>query len=144
MALTIPAAELDSCMALARPAYAAISLTNDLYSWPKEYADAQKAGQDYVFNAIWVIMRERNCSEQQAINICKDEIKRHFTDYERILDSPQALALSHDTRVYLQAVKLSHVGNLVWSIYCPRYHRGGYVLIPLPRTNTQLCHANSF
>lgn len=127
MALTIPSSELDLCMKLARPGYAAISLTNDLYSWRKEYEDAQKAGQDYVFNAVWVIMQERGCSEDLAIHICREEIKRYFSEFDHILQNPETKALSKDTQTYLQAVRLSHVGNLVWSIYCPRYQRGVYV-----------------
>ena len=127
MALTIPTSELDTCMRLARPGYAAISLTNDLYSWRKEYEDAQKAGQDYVFNAVWVVMQERKCSEETAITICREEIKRHFTEFEKILQDRETKALSKDTQTYLEAVRLSHVGNLVWSIYCPRYQRGVYV-----------------
>lgn len=135
MALTVPASELDTCMRLARPGYAAISLTNDLYSWRKEYEDAQKAGQDYVFNAVWVVMKERNCSEQTAISICREQIKCHFTEFERTLQDPETKALSKDTRTYLEAVRLSHVGNLVWSIYCPRYQRGVYVLPSLHSTD---------
>lgn len=124
MALTIPAIELDSCMRLARPGYEAISLTNDLYSWEKEREDAEKAGQDYVFNAVWVVMQERKCTEATAIQICREEIKRHLCEFEQNIESPETKLMSRDTQVYLQAVKFSHVGNLVWSIYCPRYHRG--------------------
>lgn len=136
LALTIPAEELDLCMKLARPGYAAISLTNDLYSWRKEREDAKKAGQDYVFNAVWVVMQERKCSEYAAIEICRREIKRHFTEFEKSITSPETKALSRDTQAYLQAVKLSHVGNLVWSIYCPRYQRDVYVT-PIPHASTK-------
>jgi hypothetical protein len=127
MALTIPAAELDLCMKLARPGYAAISLTNDLYSWRKEREDAEKAGHDYVFNAVWVVMQERKCSEDTAIRICQQEIKRHLGEFEENIESTETKTMSRDTQAYLQAVRLSHVGNLVWSIYCPRYHREVYV-----------------
>lgn len=123
MALTIPAYELDPCMKLARPGYAALSLTNDLYSWRKEREDAEKAGQDYVFNAVWVVMQERKCPESTAIQICQEEIKRHLSEFQKNIESPETKTLSRDTQAYLQAVRLSHVGNLVWSIYCPRYHQ---------------------
>jgi hypothetical protein len=122
MALTIPPSENERCMQLARPGYEAISLTNDLYSWRKERIDAASAGQDYVFNAIWVIMRERSCSEETAIRICKQEIRRHIAEFNCNVDSARNMGLSVDTIKYLEAVRLSHVGNLVWSIYCPRYH----------------------
>jgi hypothetical protein len=122
MALTIPPSELDKCMHLARPGYEAISLTNDLYSWRKERVDAVKAGQDYVFNAIWVVMRERSCTEETAIKICKQEIRRHIAEFCDNVEIARSMGLSSDTIKYLEAVQLSHVGNLVWSIYCPRYH----------------------
>jgi hypothetical protein len=126
MALTIPPTELDECMRLARPGYEAISLTNDLYSWRKERVDAVKAGQDYVFNAIWVIMEERGCSEIRATEICRGEIRRRIAQFDADVEGARHSGLSHDTIKYLEAVRLSHVGNLVWSIYCPRYH-GRYV-----------------
>lgn len=133
MALTIPSNELPVCMRLARPGYEAISLTNDLYSWRKERIDAERAGQDYVFNAIWVIMKERGCSEGAAIEMCKHEIRRHIADFNANVERARSGDgnLSSDTVKYLEAVRLSHVGNLVWSIYCPRYH-GTYVA-PLVR-----------
>jgi hypothetical protein len=31
--------------------------------------------------------------------------------------------LSRDTVTYLEAVRCSYIGNLVWSIYCPRYNQ---------------------
>lgn len=58
MGLTIPDDELELCMELARPGYAAISLTNDLYSWKKEWKAAGDAGINYEYNAVWVIMQE--------------------------------------------------------------------------------------
>jgi hypothetical protein len=137
MALTIPPAEVDECMRLARPGYEAISLTNDLYSWRKERVDAVKAGQDYVFNAIWVIMEERGCSEMMAIEICKGEIRRRIAQFDANVEGARYSGLSLDTIKYLEAVRLSHVGNLVWSIYCPRYH-GGYVFAT-PSGRSHLC-----
>ncbi|KAL1593670.1 hypothetical protein SLS59_009184 [Nothophoma quercina] len=81
MALTIPAHELDVCMRLARPGYEAISLINDIYSWPKERAEAEKAGQDYVFNAVWVVMKERKCDEQKATEFCKNLARQSIQDF---------------------------------------------------------------
>lgn len=123
MALTIPTNEYDLCMELARPGYAVLGLVNDLYSWRKERDAANKAGQDFVFNAIWVIMRERSVSEDEAKAICADEIRRYTSEYQDIVHAIRGdSSLSKDTRAYLEAVLFSCIGNLVWSIYCPRYH----------------------
>lgn len=111
-------------MHLAHPAYEAISLVNDIYSWPKERVDAATIGQDYVFNAVWVIMRERHCDEASALCICRNMTLQLLRKYEHIVDNSQDLGLSLQSRQYLEAVRQSYVGNLVWSIYCPRYSNG--------------------
>lgn len=138
MALTIPPQEHDLCMNLARPGYVVLALTNDLYSWEKERYDAHRAGQDYVFNAIWVIMNERSVGEEDAKRICRDEITKYVSVYNRVVDETKAnTSLSRDLRAYVEAVKFSCSGNLVWSINCPRYRdfSGG------PRTTGSLATA---
>lgn len=122
MALTIPQGELDLCMKLARPGYIALGLTNDLYSWEKERFAADQVDQDYVFNAIWIIMREQCVQEEESKRICQDEIRKHISEFNLIVEKTKAnLSLSRDLRAYIEAVKFSCSGNLVWSIYCPRY-----------------------
>lgn len=74
-------------MHLAHPAYEAISLVNDIYSWPKERVDAATIGQDYVFNAVWVIMRERHCDEASALCICRNMTLQLLRKYEHIVDN---------------------------------------------------------
>jgi hypothetical protein len=122
MALTIPEDEMDLCFELARPGYAALGLVNDLYSWTKEKKTAKDAGQDYVFNAIWVIMKESSVSEGEAVAICREKIADEMSVFNRSLVNIAARGLSKDTVAYLEAVRYSYIGNLVWSIYCPRYH----------------------
>ncbi|KAK3337581.1 isoprenoid synthase domain-containing protein [Cercophora scortea] len=125
MGLTIPDDEYQLCMELARPGYVALGLTNDLYSWDKERQAAERQGQDYVFNAIWVIMRERGVGEVEAKATCSEIVREYIEEYcgtvERTKNDP---ALSKDLRAYVEAVLFSIVGNLVWSIYCPRYRVG--------------------
>lgn len=122
MALTIPEEEYELCHKLAKPGYAALGLANDLYSWKKERAAAEDAGEDYVFNAIWVIMKERGVTEAEAIEVCRGEILRYISAYCKIVDATRDDPnLSKDLRAYIEAVMFSYSGNLVWSIYCPRY-----------------------
>ena len=124
MALTIPEDELELCFSLARPGYAALSLVNDLYSWNKERKAAEDAGLDYVFNALWVIMKESLVSEEEAIALCRERIVEEMSAFNSTLDNIDERGLSRDTVIYLEAVRHSYIGNLVWSIYCPRYHEG--------------------
>lgn len=133
MALTITPGEYDLCMRLARPGYVALALTNDLYSWKKERIAAESAGQDCIFNAIWVIMRELSGTsrrsaagdalEAEAIEICKAEIKRYVSEYRSIVEQTKKNdRLSKDLKAYLEAILYTISGNLVWSICCPRYN----------------------
>ncbi|KAJ4368118.1 hypothetical protein N0V83_006473 [Neocucurbitaria cava] len=122
LALTIPPSELDLCMSLARPGYEAISLVNDLYSWRKEREEAALAGQDHVFNAIWVIMCEKNCAEEEAMAMCTRKIIQRVAEFDGAVKKARTTGLSKDPVEYLEAVRLSYIGNLVWSIYCPRYN----------------------
>ncbi|KAI0532734.1 fusicoccadiene synthase [Xylaria digitata] len=122
MGLTIPDDEYEICMEMARSGYAALGLTNDLFSWEKERRDATEADLDYVFNAIWVIMKERSVSETEAKKICCSEIKKYVSMFKQTVEETRSNpCLSRGLRTYLEAVLYSISGNLVWSIYCPRY-----------------------
>ena len=122
MGITIPEHEKCLCMKLAKPGYAGLGLANDLFSWEKERIDAEKLGQDYVFNAIWVIMQERAVGESEAKAICSAEIRKYMAEYVQIGEGAKTdQSMSKDLRKYLEAVLLSCVGNVVWSVDCPRY-----------------------
>jgi hypothetical protein len=121
LALTIPEHELDLCFHLARPVYSALSLTNDIYSWNKEKKAAEDAGQDHVFNAVWVLMTERSISAKEAIDVCREKIIEDMSAFNDTLEAAEMEGLSRDVVTYLYAVRSSYIGNLVWSIYCPRY-----------------------
>lgn len=70
MALTIPEQEMDLCKELVRPAFVAISLTNDVFSWEKECDSAKNNRQPHVVNAIWVLMGELAVPEDEAKTAC--------------------------------------------------------------------------
>ena len=109
-------------MQLARPGYEAISLVNDIYSWPKERIEAQETGQDYVFNAVWVVMKEQGCDEEAALRTCRKTTQQRFETFDNVVKESRVSGLSLQGQQYLNAVRQSYVGNLVWSIYCPRYN----------------------
>ena len=122
MALTIPESEIDMMKKLTRPAFAAIALTNDLYSWKKELADSRRDAMPHVVNAIWVLMRELSISEAEAMDICRQKIKEYIHKFQGILESIENNdEVSQDLKKYMEALQYSHSGNLVWSVYCPRY-----------------------
>jgi len=122
MALTIPDTEYEAGMEMARSAYAALGLTNDLYSWDKERKASKLAGRDYVFNAIWVIMEEYQTDEEHAKELCKEQIRMHISEFVEVVKKAKTDSkLSSDLRLYLEALLYSYSGNLAWSISCPRY-----------------------
>lgn len=123
MALTIPKHEMNLCKQLVQSAFAAISLTNDLFSWEKERDAAKEDGFPHVINAIWVIMRERSFTESEAKSLCREKIKYYVVEYLRTVnDTKKNLDISSDLRTYIEAIVYSLSGNVVWSKYCPRYH----------------------
>ena len=123
MGISIPEEELDLCHELANTAYLNLGLTNDLYSWQKEYETAQALGQDFVVNVIAVLMEEHNISEEQAKALCKEKIKTTIVDFQKIVrDTNERTDISVDLKRYLEGLLYSLSGNLVWSLECPRYH----------------------
>jgi hypothetical protein len=123
MGLTIPTEEMDLCKSLSRACWEALALTNDLYSWEKERDDAARAGQQEVVNAIWILMRQYSVTEIEAKELCKKKIKESVAiGVEAVQKTKDNTSLSLDLRKYTEAIMYSVSGNLVWSIYCPRYH----------------------
>ncbi len=75
MAITIPDREKQACSDLCRSAWTVLVLTNDYFSWDKEYRHATERGRTYFSNVICVIMRERSVSLEEAKEICKAMIR---------------------------------------------------------------------
>ena len=122
-AITIPDHEKQACSDLCRPAWIALSLTNDLFSWDKEQRDAVKKGQTYVSNALCVIMQEHSVGLEEAKNMCQKEIRRNVKEYLNIVErTKQENNHSVDLLRFMDGLVYSIGGNLVWSTTCPRYH----------------------
>lgn len=123
MGITIPDREMPVCEQLCRSAWVTASLTNDLFSWPKEREAAIKAGQADVVNAIWVLMGEHKISEEDAKALCREKIKANVAEYVRVVErNKMRTDLSLDLRRYIESLQYSLSGNVVWSLRCPRYH----------------------
>ena len=123
MAITIPEKESKICAELSKSACIAAGLTNDLFSWDKEYDAATRNGDADVPNAIWVMMGEHSITAEEAKLLCRKHIKVAIADYIQVVkDSKDNEQLSLDLRKYLEALQYSLSGNVVWSLRCPRYH----------------------
>lgn len=141
MARTIPDQEYDLCMELALPGYAVLGLVNDLYSWRKERDATEQAGQDYVFNAIWGIIKERAVSEDEAKAICADEIRRYTSEYQEIVETAKRdPGLSKDTRAYLvSSILLLLRFPALHVLGCSSTHHHGTCTRLLTRIRRQCC-----
>jgi Terpene synthase family 2, C-terminal metal binding len=123
MGITIPEEESELCAKLMRPAWIAAGLTNDLFSWEKEYEAAQQNGLPDVVNAIWVLMGEHSITAEQAKLLCREKIKIAVADYLVIVkENANNTSISLDLRRYIEAMQYSLSGNVIWSLTCPRYH----------------------
>ena len=123
MALTIFEHEMELCSQLARPSFAAISLTNDLFSWEKERDDAKRDDLSNVINAVWVTMKELSMTKFEAKAVCREKIKHYVAESVRTVEKIQLnCEISSDLRIYIEALQYNISGNLVWSMYCPRYY----------------------
>ena len=123
MAITIPEHEMSLCRELDRPAYIALALQNDLFSWEKEREAATQHGFEDVINAIRVLMQEHSTDVDHAKGICKDIIREHVAIYlKNVEDNINNETLSADLRHYIWALQFSISGNAAWSAICPRYN----------------------
>ncbi|PQE20308.1 fusicoccadiene synthase protein [Rutstroemia sp. NJR-2017a BBW] len=123
MGITIPEEEMEICRKLMRPAWIAVGLQNDLYSWPKERDAAARNGHTHVVNAIWVLMREHKLSVKDAEVLCRRMIKERVAEYVQIVrNNKENSNISIDLRKYIEAMQYSISGNVAWSLACPRYN----------------------
>ncbi|EME87121.1 uncharacterized protein MYCFIDRAFT_132843 [Pseudocercospora fijiensis CIRAD86] len=125
MALHIPDHEMEACHRLMEPAWVAVGLANDVFSWPKERDANQKSGRSHIINAVWILMQEKGLSEEQAGQYCRElaaqYVARYVENVQRVKDDE---SLSADLRTYIEAMQYSISGNVIWSKSCPRYNPG--------------------
>jgi hypothetical protein len=69
------------CHDLMEPAWQALALQNDLFSYNKEEQVALKYNQPGVVNAIRIIMKEHNMTVDQATRFCRKKINEAAAKY---------------------------------------------------------------
>jgi hypothetical protein len=123
MAITIPTHEMELWEKLVSPAWTALALQNDIFSWPKERDAAEKNQKKDVVNAVWVLMGEHSIGEQEALKMVRELTKEYVSGYEKNIEERlEDQTISVDLRRYLEAILWTLSGNAVWSIACPRYN----------------------
>ena len=127
MALTITEDERKLIMPITAPAFVSLALTNDFFSWQKEYDQFKReAKAAYMVNAIWILTQEHSIEIEKAKQILKDKIASYCQEYLRLkAEFQSSKVISSDVRNYLSALELSIAGNVGWSQFTPRYNFAG-------------------
>lgn len=123
MGLDCPGHEAELRSKLCNPAWAALGLTNDLWSFTKESKAAKEMGESHVCNALWVMMREHSINEKEAEQLCREKIKKYVAEYVEIVHhTMKRTDVSRDLRIFVEAIQYILSGNLAWTRGAPRYH----------------------
>ena len=79
MDLSLSEQELHSVDNIFQSADNALVLTNDYYSWEREYAASQRVGAGRIVNSVELLMRTKGLTTDDA----KQAIKQHIIAYEK-------------------------------------------------------------
>jgi hypothetical protein len=129
MALTISDDEMGMIEEAREQAYTALALSNDYFSWQKEYDEwckTRKAGG--VGNAVGVISKEHSVGIDDARDICVQMIRssyRKFCAEKKRFETESGHKVSRDLLKYLAALETCIGGNIVWSQHSERYNLKG-------------------
>lgn len=102
----------------------ALVLTNDYYSWEREYAASLKVGAGRIVNSAELIMRTQGVSADDAKQTIKEKIiffeeeyvKRKTLFYEQFPETSLSL------RRWIETAGTIIAGNHYWCTRCPRHH----------------------
>jgi hypothetical protein len=116
--------EQQICFELGKPAWTALALSNDLFSWEKEHRSATLSRKSYISNALFIIMQEHAMGLDKAKEMCRRLIRENIDKYLQDLQHVKESNKYADNIVRLLDALLYVVsGNIVWSASCPRYHQ---------------------
>jgi geranylgeranyl pyrophosphate synthase len=113
---------------IVHPAYAVCGLTNDYFSFDREWSEREAMRKDSVApepmkNSVWLCMGWYSLSAEAA----KEMVKRETIKYEDEFNAKRRAfekanpAHSENIRKCLDGVAQMVVGNVAWSLQCPRY-----------------------
>ena len=116
--------ELRSIGAIFQPVDRVLILTNDYYSYDREFATAQRTGAGRIVNAVEMLMRTRNLPLDQAKKTIKDLIIADEQEYvaRKKAFYEQCSTVSITLRRWVEVAGTVMAGNHYWSSHCPRYH----------------------
>ncbi|KAF6826625.1 Fusicoccadiene synthase 3 [Colletotrichum plurivorum] len=115
--------ELSSISHITRPAYVALCLANDYFSFEAEYAAFQAHHDaESMANGVFVLMQVKKLGVSEAKLHLKKIVRENEDEFLRLKAAEEA-TLPPQLRTVLDGLVHMVVGNLCWSVVCPRYSR---------------------
>lgn len=103
----------------------AVTVVNDMYSWPKEIkCHLETPGSNAPFNAVAVLMRHGGCSETEAFRVLREKQTELEERHLHLLDELRAREgglLPENQELYVLTAQNAVSGSELWSIYSERY-----------------------
>lgn len=124
MGLTLTPEEDGMLKDVIEPCFAALGLANDYFSFDREYSERQDSGGSSMTNAVWLYMQWHDVSVDEA----KERVRQLTIGYEDEFVTRRDTFLndwsssSPKLRKYLAGLSQQVIGNVAWSLRCPRYN----------------------
>ncbi|KAK7724753.1 hypothetical protein SLS63_008447 [Diaporthe eres] len=103
----------------------AVTLVNDMYSWPKEIkCHMDTPGSNAPFNAVAVLMRHGGCSEAEAFRVLREkqtELEERDIHLLHELKAREGGRLPGNQELYVLTAQHAVSGSELWSIFSKRY-----------------------
>lgn len=103
----------------------AVTVVNDMYSWPKEIkCHLETPGSNAPFNAVAVLMRHSGCSEAEAFRVLREKQTELEERHIHLLDELKAREGGHlpgNQELYVLTAQHAVSGSELWSIFSKRY-----------------------
>jgi ophiobolin F synthase len=124
MDISITKAESDSVKDIFQSIDRALVLTNDYWSFDREYAISKKTGAGRIVNAVELIMRRQKLSIDEARQVVRGLIIQHEQDFVQKKEEFYTInpGISISLRRFIEVGGAIIAGNHYWCTQCPRHH----------------------
>ncbi|KAK6213346.1 geranylgeranyl pyrophosphate synthase [Colletotrichum tabaci] len=118
----------DSDKTRIRPLFAAaesaLVLTNDYWSWDREWRQAQQTEESRIVNAVHLFMRTQGLAMHEAREAVRERILAYEAEYLRLKTEfySQNPNVGADLKKYIEVCGVITAGNHYWCANCPRHH----------------------
>ncbi|KAL0936244.1 geranylgeranyl pyrophosphate synthase [Colletotrichum truncatum] len=124
MAVDIHELEKQRVRPLFQAAESALVLTNDYWSWEREWRQAQQTQNPRIVNAVHLLMRTQGLSMDQAKHKVREQIVAYEGNFKRLKHEfyCQNSNIPLSLQRYVEVCEAITAGNHYWCANCPRHH----------------------